>query len=137
MALADKEYSSIHDKTGSDLLALKAKFDDGHINTLLDLADNETNPEFGALLYQIQKMQDDLDEIRRYLTAEVGDGAKGDKGDTGSTGAQGPKGDTGATGATGPAQTDASQLDGSTLPTSSKGLKSGELWNNKGIVSVA
>lgn len=137
MALANKEYSSIHNKTGSDLLSLKAKFDDGHINTLLDLADNETNPEFGALLYQIQKMQDDLDEIRRYLTAEVGDGAKGDKGDTGSTGATGPQGPKGDTGATGPAQTDASQLDGSTLPISSKGLKSGELWNNKGIVRVA
>ncbi len=98
MALDSKKYSNVHNKTGTEKLALKQKYDDGHINTLLDLAEHEVNPEFGALLYQIQEMQDDITEVRRYLTQEVGDGAKGD---TGATGPQGPQGIQGLRGAAG------------------------------------
>jgi len=95
MALLDKKYSNIHTKTGDEKIALKQKYDDGHINTLLDLAEQQINPEFGALLYQIQEMQDDITEVRRYLTQEVGDGAKGD------TGPQGPQGQAGSNGSDG------------------------------------
>ncbi len=95
MALLNKKYSDVHTKTGDEKTALKQKYDDGHINTLLDLAEQEVNPEFGALLYQIQEMQDDITEVRRYLTEEVGDGAKGD------TGPQGPQGQAGTNGSDG------------------------------------
>lgn len=98
MALLDKKYSDVHTKTGDEKIALKQKYDDGHLNTLLDLAEHQVNPEFGALLYQIQEMQDDITEVRRYLTQEVGDGAKGD---TGPQGPQGPQGQVGSNGANG------------------------------------
>tara|TARA_R100001443_G_scaffold117076_1_gene139813 strand:- start:4907 stop:5626 length:720 start_codon:yes stop_codon:yes gene_type:complete len=98
MALLDKKYSNIHTKTGDEKIALKQKYDDGHINTLLDLSEQQINPEFGALLYQIQEMQEDITEVRRYLTQEVGDGAKGD---TGATGPQGPQGIQGSQGQAG------------------------------------
>jgi hypothetical protein len=98
MALLDKKYSDVHTKTGDEKIALKQKYDDGHLNTLLDLAEHQVNPEFGALLYQIQEMQDDITEVRRYLTQEVGDGAKGD---TGPQGPQGPQGQAGSNGANG------------------------------------
>ena len=151
MALADKKHSAVHTRTGDAKTALKNKFDEGHINTLLDLADSEINPEFGALIYQIQQMQDELDELRRHLTNDVGDGAKGDKGDTGATGAagaKGAKGDTGATGPQGPAGNNGSDgadgttptmtsLSGSSLPKSNKGLAKGKLYNDRGIVKVA
>jgi len=145
MALADKKHSAVHTRTGDAKTALKNKFDEGHINTLLDLADNEINPEFGALVYQIQQMQDELDELRRHLLNDVvgqrgpagAQGPQGPQGPAGSNGAAGAKGDKGDTGATGPAgTTDASQLDASRLPTrrpSSRGL----LWNDRGIVKVS
>ena len=68
MALTDKKYSAVHNKTGSDKDKLKANFDDGHINTFADLADNGTNPEFGALIYQIQEMQEELDYLRTEIS---------------------------------------------------------------------
>ena len=143
MALADKKHSAVHTRTGDAKTALKNKFDEGHINTLLDLADSEINPEFGALIYQIQQMQDELDELRRHLTNDVGDGAKGDTGATGArgatgatgaAGAKGAKGDKGDTGAAG--TTDASQLDASTLPTTKPKTKN-KLWNNRGVVNIS
>ncbi len=67
MALTNKKYSAVHNKTGSDKAKLKTNFDDGHINTFVDLADNGTNPEFGALIYQIQEMQDELDYLRTEI----------------------------------------------------------------------
>jgi len=68
MALTDKKYSAVHNKTGSDKDKLKANYDDGHINTFADLADNGTNPEFGALIYQIQEMQEELDYLRTEIS---------------------------------------------------------------------
>jgi len=134
MGLEVKKYSDVHTKTGSEKLALKQKFDDGHLNILLDLADQDINPEFGALLYQIQQMQDDITEVRRYLTQEVGDGAKGD---TGPQGPQGPRGQDGADGKDGrDGTTDASKLDASTLPTK-KPKQKGLLYNDKGIVKIS
>jgi len=108
MALANKKYSPLHSRTGNAKTALKAKFDEGHINTLLDLADNEINPEFGALIYQLQEMQEEFDEIRRHIVNDVVGqqgpaGAQGPQGPAGSNGAAGAQGNTGATGATGAA----------------------------------
>ena len=69
MALNSKKYSAVHSKTGDDKVKLKTNFDEGHINTFLDLADNGTNPEFGALIYMIQEMQDELDYLRTEISA--------------------------------------------------------------------
>ena len=69
MALTSKKYSAVHGKTGSDKSKLQANFDDGHIHTFTDLANNGTNPEFGALIYQIQEMQDELDYLRTEISS--------------------------------------------------------------------
>ena len=69
MALTSKIYTAVHSKTGDDKAKLQANFDDGHINTLADLAENGTNPEFGALIYQIQQMQDELDYLRTEISS--------------------------------------------------------------------
>lgn len=67
MSLTNKKYSAVHDRTGDNKQRLKDNYDDGHINTLTDLADNGTNPEFGALIYQIQEMQEELDYLRTEI----------------------------------------------------------------------
>ena len=48
MALGSKEAAQIHDKTGSDLAAIKDKY---------------------AIFYQMQLMQNDIDELRRYIVS--------------------------------------------------------------------
>jgi len=141
MALADKEYERLFSTEGSDadkidndkFTRIKAKFDN---NEYLDDEDNfET---LAPVLYQIQKMQDELDEIRRHVVNDVvgQTGARGATGATGAAGAKGDKGDTGAAGADGTTPTMTS-LSGSSLPTSSKSLSKGKLWNDKGTVKVA
>jgi len=112
MALQPKKGGTIHSKTGDAKNALKDRYDAGDHTVL------ENYPAEAALLYQMQQMSEDIDELRRYLTAEVGNGAqgpagaKGDTGDAGadgsngsngSTGSRGPTGNTGARGAAGPA----------------------------------
>ena len=140
MALADKKYNALYDRTESEELSLKNNFDDGHINTLLDLSDSGYRPEFGALIYQIQQMQKELDEIRRHVKDDIvgTQGPKGDKGDTGATGARGATGAAGADGRDGadgrtPTITD---LDASRLPTRRPSTR-GKLWNDRGIVKVS
>jgi len=153
MALANKKYEKFYTTSGSDA----DKIDSNKLAHIKDLWDKDVasgrnvimldDPHIGPLLYQLQQMQDELDEIRRHVVNDVvgqqgatgsqgpagNNGAKGDKGDTGNAGA---KGSTGSTGPAGPAQTDPSQLDGTKLPTS-KPRSSGLLWNNKGVVNVA
>lgn len=68
MALANKKSETIHGKTGSDKAELQAYYDEGHINTITDLAVNG-QPELGALILQIEKMQEDIDELRRYIVS--------------------------------------------------------------------
>ena len=117
----------------------------------------EEYPAERAMLYKLQKMNDEIKELHRYLGAEVGDGAQGATGATGArgatgaqgaTGAAGPTGATGARGATGAAGSDGSDgadgstpninsLNGSNLPKSTKGLSSGQLWNDRGTVKIA
>jgi hypothetical protein len=96
MALASKEAGRIHDKTGSDLTTMRGNYtNDKH----LDLTAYEGE---AALLYQMQLMQNDIDELRRYIvSAEL--------------------------------LVDAS---GSSLPTASRGLSSGDLWNNRGVITI-
>ena len=72
MALGSKRGGTIHNKTGDEKNRLKAKYD--------------------AVLYQMQQMQEDIDELRRYLTAEVGNGADGSNGSDGSDGSDGADG---------------------------------------------
>ena len=129
MALASRKAGAIHSKTGSDLANLKAKYDNNK-HTELEVFEGEA-----ALIYQMQLLKEDIDELRRYITAEVGDGAKGDTGATGARGATGAKGDKGDTGDAGAAGADGTtptmtSLSGSSLPTSSKGLAKGKLYND-------
>lgn len=138
MALADKKFDDVHNKTGSDKDKLKDEFDAGYLSKIADIPDKE--PALAALVYQMGLMQEEFDEIRRHLVNDVGDGAKGDtgatgaRGATGATGAAGAKGAKGDTGAAG--TTDASQLDASKLPTSKPKGKN-LLWNNRGVVNVS
>ena len=141
MALADKEYERMFSTTGSDadkidndkFTRIKAKFDN---NEYLDDEDNfET---LAPVLYQIQKMQDELDEIRRHVVNDIV-GAQGPKGDTGATGARGATGATGAAGADGSDATvdetkfDMSKFNASDLPTSKPKTKN-LLYNDKGTI---
>ena len=118
MALAAKKSEAVHGRTGDAKAALKSSFDNAKHTEL------EVYPPEAAMLYQMQQMQEDIEELRRYITAEVGDGA------TGATGARGATGSDGAT----PAMTD---LSGSTLPTTYRGLDRGKLWNDRGVVKIA
>jgi len=149
MALADKKFDDVHDKTGDDKDKLKDEFDAGYLGKIADLPDKE--PVLSALVYQMGLMQEELTEIRRHLVNDVGDGAKGDtgatgpKGDTGSAGsagsagAKGDKGDTGSTGSAGAdgSTPDMTDLSGSRLPTSNSRLATGKLWNDRGTVKIA
>lgn len=63
MALTGKKFEAIHDKTGDDLAAIKANFDN---NKHLDVIDF---PAEAAIIYQIQKMQDELDYLRTEISA--------------------------------------------------------------------
>ena len=63
MALGAKQSETIHGKTGSDKAKLQANYDEGHIQTIVDLAE-DGQPELGALILQIEKMQEDIDELR-------------------------------------------------------------------------
>ena len=63
MALARRKSDSIHSKTGTDELALKARYDNGDHEALTSY------PAEAALLYQIQLMKEDIDELRRYIVS--------------------------------------------------------------------
>jgi len=66
MALTSKKYESIHSKTGADLTKIKANFDNDHHEDLFQF-----EPE-AALLYQIQKMQEELDYLRTEISSNKG-----------------------------------------------------------------
>ena len=61
MALSSAKHEAIHDMSGSDLAAIKANFDNGRHLDAIDF------PVESAIMYQIQKMQEELD----YLRTEV------------------------------------------------------------------
>lgn len=61
MALASRKSGDIHNKTGSDLTSMRTKYSN---NKHFDLADFEGE---AALIYQIQLLREDIDELRRYI----------------------------------------------------------------------
>ena len=97
MALGNRTSGDIHDKTGSDLAALKAEYDNGKHTPLL-----EFGPE-AALIYQIQLLREDIDELRRYIVS---------------------------------AELLLPDTLGDSLPASDP-RSSGQLWNNRGVLSVS
>jgi len=66
MAIDDKKYDTIHDKTGDEKNALKAKFDEGHISVITENAD--MLPEQSAMVYQIGQIQEELDYLRGLIS---------------------------------------------------------------------
>lgn len=100
MALADKKSNPIHDKGGDDKGKLKDEFDAGHLTKIASNPDEE--PAFAGIIYQIGLVQEDVDELRRHVVADVV-GSQGPKGDTGDAGADGSNGSNGSTGARGAA----------------------------------
>jgi len=67
MVLTSKLYGTVH--SADNKTNLKAIYDEGHIETLSDLALNGTNVELGALVYQLQQIQDELDYLRTEIDA--------------------------------------------------------------------
>ena len=67
MALQSARHEAIHGKTGQALADIKAKFDDGFHSIASDNPDN--HPEMAAIIYQIQKMQEELDYLRGIIDA--------------------------------------------------------------------
>ena len=63
MALTGKKHENIHGATGNGLTAIKASFDNGEHAELLTYG-----PE-AAIMYQIQKMQDELNYLRTEISA--------------------------------------------------------------------
>tara|TARA_R110000823_G_scaffold40999_1_gene108252 strand:+ start:33 stop:488 length:456 start_codon:yes stop_codon:yes gene_type:complete len=63
MALTGKKHEAIHGKTGDDLAAIKASFDNGEHTELANYG-----PE-AAIIYQMQKMQDELDYLRTEISS--------------------------------------------------------------------
>ena len=138
MALADKKHERFFSTTGSDA----DKVSSSKLAEVKDLWDKDVasgsnlsllnDPNLGPLIYQMQQMQDELDELRRHIVNDV----VGQQGATGATGPQGPARNNGSDGADGttPAMTD---LSGSRLPTSNRGLASGKLYNDRGTVKIA
>ncbi len=63
MGLAARKVGTIHSKTGSDLAALKDKYDNSK-HTELEVFEGEA-----ALIYQIQLLKEDIDELRRYIAS--------------------------------------------------------------------
>jgi len=63
MALTPAKHERIHNKTGSDLAAIKANFDNGKHLEVINF------PVESAIIYQIQKMQEELDYLRTEISA--------------------------------------------------------------------
>ena len=61
MALATAKHEAIHNKTGADLAAIKANFDNGVHLSVIDF------PAESAIIYQVQKMQDELNYLRGII----------------------------------------------------------------------
>lgn len=63
MALSSARHERIHNKTGDELAAIKANFDNGKHLDAIDF------PVESAIIYQIQKMQEELDYLRTEISA--------------------------------------------------------------------
>jgi len=67
MALTDKAYVAVHDKTGSDKVKLKDEFDAGYLTKIAGIPSKE--PALAALVYQIGLLQDEIDYLRTEISA--------------------------------------------------------------------
>ena len=67
MALTNKAYVAVHDKTGGDLVKLKDEFDAGYLGKIAGVPSKE--PALAALVYQIGLLQDELDYLRTEIDA--------------------------------------------------------------------
>jgi len=65
MALQSAKHEAVHGQTGQGLARLKAKFDEGFHSIASDLPDD--HPEMAAIIYQIQKMQDEINYLRGVI----------------------------------------------------------------------
>ena len=66
MALTDKAYERIHNKTGSDKAKLKTVYDEGFLD--ININDPEgANPFITSLVHQIGLIQDELDYLRTEI----------------------------------------------------------------------
>ena len=63
MALSSAKHEAIHDKTGGDLAAIKANFDNGEHLSAINF------PAESAIIYQIQRIQDELDYLRTEISS--------------------------------------------------------------------
>jgi len=97
MALGSKTSGQIHDKTGGDLSAMQTKYNNSKHHEYIGF------DEIDAILYQMQLMQNDIDELRRYIVSN---------------------------------ELLLPDTIGDALPSSDPG-SSGQLWNNRGIVTVS
>ena len=71
MALGNKKSGIIHDKTGADKDAIKDQYTAGHHSNLLNY------PGEAALIYQLQLISEDIDEVRRHLVQDISGGSGG------------------------------------------------------------
>ena len=139
MALAPKKYQGIYTKTGSRADTIDAN----KIAALKDLWDKDVasgrnvgmldDPHLGPVLYQMQQMQEELDEIRRHVVADVvgatgPQGPAGNNGSNGSNGSDGSDGSDGNTGSRGPA--------GAAGSAGVAGVDAG-IYSNKGVDYVS
>ena len=67
MAIEDKKYTAIHDKTGGDKDKLKDEFDAGYVTKLA--TNPEKEPLLAGLAYQIGLLQDEIDYLRAEISA--------------------------------------------------------------------
>ena len=67
MALDSKKSGTIHNKTGTDLSNLKSEYDAGGIDFISEVPAD--SPHIASLIYQIELMQKDIDELRRYIVS--------------------------------------------------------------------
>jgi len=68
MALGNKESSRLHSKTGGDLTKMVTNYNNRKHEELLDY------PGEAAMIHQMQLMQNDIDELRRFVVSDITSG---------------------------------------------------------------
>lgn len=68
MALGNKESNRLHSKTGNDLTKMVTHYDNRKHEELLDY------PGEAAIIHQMQLMQNDIDELRRFVVSDITSG---------------------------------------------------------------
>jgi hypothetical protein len=68
MALGKKKSGIIHNLNERDVGKLEEKYDEGLLADISIMSDD--HPHLAALVYQIELMQQDIDELRRFTGIE-------------------------------------------------------------------